>query len=51
VPVLGAPVFSAISFSAPAPRLTPDVIRRAAPALQEAAQLMTDRLIAERVPS
>jgi IclR family acetate operon transcriptional repressor len=51
VPVPGAPVFTAISFSAPAPRLTPDVIRRAAPALLEAAQLMTDRLTAERVPS
>jgi IclR family acetate operon transcriptional repressor len=51
VPVPGAPVLTAISFSAPAPRLTPDVMRRAAPALLQAAQQMTDRLMAERVPS
>ena len=49
VPVPGAPVLTAISFSAPAPRLTPDVIRRAAPALLKAAETLTDRLNAERV--
>lgn len=48
VPVLGAPVLTAISFSAPSPRLTPDVIRRAAPALLDAAETLTNRLIAER---
>jgi hypothetical protein len=31
--------------------LTPDIIRRAAPALLEAAETLTNRLIAERVPS
>ena len=30
------------------PRLTPDVIRRAAPALLEAAETLTTRLVAER---
>jgi IclR family transcriptional regulator, acetate operon repressor len=49
VPVPGAPILTAISFSAPAPRLTPDVIRRAVPALQAAAQTLTDRFTAERV--
>jgi IclR family transcriptional regulator, acetate operon repressor len=48
VPVPGAPVLTAISFSAPAPRLTPDIIRRAAPALLEAAETLTARLTAER---
>ena len=51
VPVPGAPVLTSISFSAPTPRLTPDVIRRAAPALLEAAETLTTRLVAERVPS
>lgn len=48
VPVPGAPVLTAISFSAPTPRLTPDIIRRAAPALLEAAETLTARLTAER---
>jgi IclR family acetate operon transcriptional repressor len=48
VPVPGAPVLTAISFSAPAPRLTPDVVRRAAPALQAAARTLTARFAAER---
>ncbi len=34
VPVPGAPVLTAISFSGPAPRMTSDVVRRAATALQ-----------------
>ena len=49
VPVSGAPALTAISFSAPSPRVTPDVTRRAAAALREAAQTLTDRFAAERV--
>jgi IclR family acetate operon transcriptional repressor len=48
VPVPGTPVLTAISFSAPTPRLTPDIIRRASPALLEAAETLTARLAAER---
>ena len=48
VPVPGAPVLTAISLSSPTPRLTPDVMRRAAPALLEAARTLTNGLIAER---
>ena len=48
VPVPAAPVPTAISFSAPTPRLTPDVVRRGAPALLEAARSLSDRLTAER---
>jgi IclR family acetate operon transcriptional repressor len=43
VPVPGAPVLSAISFSGPEPRMTSDVVRRAALALQRAAATMSDR--------
>jgi len=48
VPVPGAPALTAISISAPSPRLTPDIVRRAAPALQAAAKTLTDRFAAER---
>ena len=43
VPVPGAPVLSAISFSGPEPRMTSDVVRRAAVALQRVAGVMSDR--------
>ena len=43
VPVPGAPVLTAISFSGPAPRMTSDVVRRAATALQAAAGALADR--------
>lgn len=43
VPVPGAPALTAISFSAPSPRLTPDVVRRAAAALRSAAPTLADR--------
>ena len=43
VPVPGSPVLTAISFSGPAPRMTSDVVRRAATALQEAAGRLADR--------
>jgi IclR family transcriptional regulator, acetate operon repressor len=43
VPVPGAPVLSAISFSGPEPRMTSDVVRRAALALQRTAAAMSDR--------
>lgn len=46
--VPGAPTLTAISFSAPVPRLTPDVTRRAAAALIVAAQTMAERFAAER---
>jgi IclR family transcriptional regulator, acetate operon repressor len=48
VPVPEAPVLTAISFSAPAPRLTPDVVRRAVPALQDAARTLTERFTSDR---
>ena len=43
VPVPGAPVLSAISFSGPEPRMTADVVRRATMALQRAAATMSGR--------
>jgi len=43
VPVPGAPVLTAISFSGPAPRMTSDVVRRAATALQTAAKTLAER--------
>jgi IclR family acetate operon transcriptional repressor len=43
VPVPGAPALAAISFSGPAPRMTPDVVRRAAAALKDAARSMVER--------
>lgn len=43
VPVPDAPVLSAISFSGPEPRMTSDVVRRAAVALQRTAAMMSDR--------
>lgn len=43
VPVPGAPSPTAISISAPTPRMTPDVIRQAATALREAATAMSER--------
>ena len=43
VPVPGAPALTAISFSAPSPRLTPEVARRAAAALRSAAPTLADR--------
>jgi IclR family acetate operon transcriptional repressor len=48
VPVPSAPALTAISMSAPTPRMTPDVIRQAATALREAAAAMTDRFGRER---
>ncbi len=48
VPVPGAPALTAISFSGPTPRMTPDVTRRAAAALRCAAQTMADRFAAQR---
>ena len=48
VSVHGAPALAAISFSAPAPRMTPDVTRRAASALRSGARSMVERLDAER---
>jgi IclR family acetate operon transcriptional repressor len=48
VSVPGAPALTAISISAPSPRLTPDVVRRAAPALRAAAESLTDRFAVER---
>jgi IclR family acetate operon transcriptional repressor len=49
VPVPGAPVLTAMSFSAPSPRMTPDAVRRAAPALQQAARTLADRFAANGV--
>lgn len=43
VPVPGAPTLTAISVSGPAPRMTPDVVRRSATALKDAARLMVER--------
>jgi IclR family transcriptional regulator, acetate operon repressor len=51
VPVPGAPTLSAISISAPAPRMTPDLVHRAAAALRAAAQTLADRFAAARVDS
>jgi IclR family acetate operon transcriptional repressor len=48
VPVPGAPTLTAISFSAPAPRMTPDVAHRAAAALRTAAGVLAERFAAER---
>jgi IclR family transcriptional regulator, acetate operon repressor len=48
VPVPNAPALTAISISAPTPRMTPDVMRQAAAALREAAAAMTDRFDRER---
>lgn len=48
VPVPGAPALTAISFSAPAPRMTPDVARRAAGALRTAAATLAERFVAQR---
>jgi IclR family transcriptional regulator, acetate operon repressor len=48
VPVPAAPTLTAISFSAPAPRMTPDVVRKAAGALQAAASTLAERFAAER---
>ena len=47
VPVPGAPTMTAISFSAPAPRMTPDVVRKAAAALQVATRSLADRFARE----
>ncbi|MGK5683842.1 IclR family transcriptional regulator [Actinoplanes sp. URMC 104] len=48
VPVPAAPSLTAISFSAPAPRLTPEVVRKAAAALREGATRLAERFAAER---
>ena len=48
VPVPNAPALTAISISAPTPRMTPDVVRQAAVALREAAATMTARFDRER---
>jgi IclR family transcriptional regulator, acetate operon repressor len=48
VPVPGSPALSALSFSAPAPRMTRDVVRRAAAALRAAAATIVERFEAER---
>jgi IclR family acetate operon transcriptional repressor len=48
VPVPAAPALTALSISAPSPRITPDVTRRAAAALQSAAQSMADQIAQER---
>lgn len=47
VAVPGTPVLTAISFSGPTPRMTPDVVRRAAQALQAAAGTLADRITAQ----
>lgn len=47
VSVPEAPALTAISFSAPSPRLTPDVIRHAAAALRSAAPALAGRSAAE----
>jgi IclR family acetate operon transcriptional repressor len=46
VPVPQAPALAAISFSAPSPRMTPDVVRRAAAALSAGADTMAHRFAA-----
>lgn len=43
VPVPGAPALTAISFSGPSPRLTPDVVRRGAAALRSAVPTLAER--------
>lgn len=48
VPVPNAPTPTAISISAPTPRMTPDVAREAAAALREAAATMSARFDRER---
>ena len=48
VPVPGAPALTAISFSAPSPRMTPDVVRRGAAALRSAAPVLAERFAMER---
>jgi IclR family transcriptional regulator, acetate operon repressor len=48
VPVPSAPAATAISMSAPTPRMTPDVIRQASVALREAADAMSERFVRER---
>jgi IclR family transcriptional regulator, acetate operon repressor len=48
VPVPNAPTPTAISISAPTPRMTPDVAREAATALREAAAAMAERFERER---
>jgi IclR family acetate operon transcriptional repressor len=47
VPLPGAPALTAISFSAPSPRMTPDVVRRASAALRAAAQTIAQRFAAQ----
>jgi IclR family transcriptional regulator, acetate operon repressor len=46
VPLPQAPALAAISFSAPSPRMTPDVVRRAAAALRAGADTMAHRFAA-----
>jgi IclR family acetate operon transcriptional repressor len=48
VPVRNAPALTAISISAPTPRMTPDVVRQAAVALRDAAATLTARFDRER---
>jgi IclR family acetate operon transcriptional repressor len=48
VPVPNAPALTAISISAPTPRMTPDVVRQAAVALRDAAATLTARFDRER---
>jgi IclR family acetate operon transcriptional repressor len=48
VPVPNAPALTALSISAPTPRMTPDVIRQAAVALRDAAATLTARFDRER---
>ena len=48
VPVPDAPARTAISISAPTPRMTPDVVRQAAAALRDAAATMSSRFTRER---
>ena len=48
VAVPETPALTAISFSAPSPRMTPDVTRRAAAALRSAAQTLADQFVTER---
>lgn len=48
VPVPDAPTLTALSFSAPTPRMTPEITRRAAGVLRTAAQTLADHFAAER---
>ncbi|MCE3552785.1 IclR family transcriptional regulator [Pseudonocardia sp. RS11V-5] len=48
VPIPGAPTLTALSFSGPTPRMTPEVVRRAAAVLQTAARTLTEHFTAER---